>query len=215
VILAGDFQGFGLFSTDVFLGAFDAGMAEQELCGAQVSGLLVNMGREGPAQRMQTVEAGIDAGLVQPGLEQPPELALTEVGVGPPCPLPREQPGMQRLLRGGEIDAQALACARGQSRLHRTRMMRFGLLLPDLHDLAHPCRGGHVRNPQAHQVGAPETGIEGGIEQRQAAQVLFLAQDQPDQGDLVGREGWFLANHAALVPDGLRGGGHGHILAGF
>ena len=64
MILTGDFQSFGLFSTDVFLSAFDAGMAEQELCGAQVAGLLVDMGREGPAQRMQTVEARIDAGLV-------------------------------------------------------------------------------------------------------------------------------------------------------
>ena len=122
---------------------------------------------------------------------------------------------MQRSFRGGQIGAQAVACARGKARLNRARMARFGLLLPDLHDLAHPGRGGHVRDPEAHQVGAPETGIEGSVEQRQAAQVSFLAQDQPDQGDLVGREGWFLAHHAALVPDGLRGGGHGHILAGF
>ena len=48
MILAGDFQGLGLFGADVFLGAFDASMAEQELCRAQVAGLLVDMGREGP-----------------------------------------------------------------------------------------------------------------------------------------------------------------------
>ena len=81
MILAGDFQGFGLFGADVFLGAFDAGMAEQELGRAQVAGLLVDMGREGPAQRMQAIEAGIDAGFFQPGFEQPPELALAQVGV--------------------------------------------------------------------------------------------------------------------------------------
>lgn len=50
VILAGNFQGFGLFGTDVFLRAFDAGMAEQQLGCAQVAGLLVDVGREGPAQ---------------------------------------------------------------------------------------------------------------------------------------------------------------------
>lgn len=103
----------------------------------------------------------------------------------------------------------------GQSRLHRTGMAPFGFLLPDLHDLAHPGRGGHVRDARAHQIGAPETGIEGGVEQCQAAQVSLLAQDQPDQGDLVGREGWFPAHHTALVPDDLSGGGHGPILAGF
>ena len=103
----------------------------------------------------------------------------------------------------------------GQSRLHRTGMAPFGFLLPDLHDLAHPGRGGHVRDARAHQVGAAETGIERGVEQRQAAQVSLLPQDQPDQGHLVGHEGWFLAHHAALVPDSSRRGGHGHILAGF
>ena len=66
VILSCDFKCFGLFGADVFLGAFDAGMAEQELGGAQVAGLPVDMGRERSAQRMQTVEARIDAGLVQP-----------------------------------------------------------------------------------------------------------------------------------------------------
>lgn len=49
MILAGDFKSFGLFGADVFLGAFDAGMAEQELGRAQVAGLLVDMGGEGPA----------------------------------------------------------------------------------------------------------------------------------------------------------------------
>ena len=214
MILAGNFQGFGLFGADVFLGAFDAGMAEQELGCPQVAGLLIDMGWECPAQRMQTVEARIDAGLVQPGPEQPPELALAQVVVRPPHPLPREQPAMQRPFRRGEIGAQTVSRARGQARLNGTRMPGFGLLLPDLHDLAHPCRGGHVRDPEAHQVRAPETGIEGGVEQRQAAQVPLLAQDETDQGDLVGREGWLLAHHAALVPDGLSGGGHGHILAG-
>ena len=68
-------------------------------------------------------------------------------------------------------------------------MAAFGFLLPDLHDLARPGRGGHVRDPQSYQVRAPEAGIEGGVEQRQAAQVFFLAQDHPDQGDLVGRGG--------------------------
>jgi len=90
MILARDFQGFCLFGADVFLGALNTGMAEQQLGRAQVAGLLVNMGREGPAQRMQAIEAGIEVRFVQPGLEQPPELAFAEVGVGPPCPLPRE-----------------------------------------------------------------------------------------------------------------------------
>lgn len=164
---------------------------------------------------MQPIEAGFDAGLLQPGLEQPPELALAEVIVGPPCRLPREQPAVQRPFRRGQIGAQAVARARRQSRLDRTRIAAFGFLLPDLHDLAHPCQGGHVRDPQAHQVRAPEAGIEGGVEQRQAAQVSFLAQEETDQRDLVGRERRFLAHHTALVLDGLRGGGHGHILASF
>lgn len=151
------------------------------------------MSREGPAQRMQAVKAGIDARLLQPGLEQPPELAFAEVGVGPPYPLPREQPTVQRPFGGSEIGAQAVSRSRGQSRLDRTRMARFGLLLPDFHDLAYPRRSGHVRDPEAHQVRAPEAGIEGSVEQRQTAQISRLAQDQPDQGDLVGREGWFLA----------------------
>lgn len=49
MILAGNFQGFGLLGANILLGAFDAGMAEQELGRAQVAGLLVDMGREGPA----------------------------------------------------------------------------------------------------------------------------------------------------------------------
>ncbi len=109
MILARNFEGFGLFGTDVFFGAFNTGMAEQQLGRTQVAGLLVEMGREGPAQRMQAVEAGIEAGLLQPGAKQPPELAFTEVGLGPPCPLPSEQPAVQRLFRGGEIGAQTVA----------------------------------------------------------------------------------------------------------
>lgn len=50
MILAGDFESFGLFGANILLGAFDAGMAEQQLSRAQVAGLLVDMGREGPAQ---------------------------------------------------------------------------------------------------------------------------------------------------------------------
>lgn len=110
---------------------------------------------------MQTVEAGIDAGFLQPGPEQPPELALAEVVVRPPCPPPREQPAVERTLRGGRIGPQTVACAQRQSRLNRARMAGLRFLLPDLHDLAHPGRGGHVGNPQALQVGAPEAGVEG------------------------------------------------------
>lgn len=215
MILAGNFKGFRLLCADILLGAFNAGMTEQQLGRAQVAGLPVDMGWEGPTQRMQSIETGIDAGLVQPGPEQPPELALAEMDVRPPGPLPREQPAVQRPFRRGQIGAQAIARAHGQSRLDRTGMAIFGFLLPDLHDLAHPGRGGDVRDPEAHQVGAPETGIKGGIKQRQAAQISLLAQDEPDQGNLVRREGWFLAHHTALVPDGSRGDGHGQILAGF
>lgn len=46
----GDVQGFGLFGADIVFGAFDAGMAEQELGGAQIAGLLMDMGREGAAE---------------------------------------------------------------------------------------------------------------------------------------------------------------------
>ena len=113
VILTGDFEGFGLFGANILFGAFDAGMSEQQLGGAQVAGLLVDMGRKGPAQRVQPVEAGIDTGLVQPGFEQSPELALAEVGVRPPCPLPREQPTLERLFKGGQIGAQVLRRGRG------------------------------------------------------------------------------------------------------
>ncbi len=49
MILAGNFQRFGLLGADVLLGAFDTGMAEQELGCAQVAGLLVDICREGPA----------------------------------------------------------------------------------------------------------------------------------------------------------------------
>ena len=98
MILTRNFEGFGLFGADVFLGALNTGMAKQQLGRAQVAGLLIDMGREGPAQRMQAIEAGIEAGFFQPGLEQPPELAFTEMGLGPPCPLPREQPAVQRLF---------------------------------------------------------------------------------------------------------------------
>jgi len=103
MILARDFERFGLFGANVFFGAFNAGMPEQELGRAEVAGLLIDVSWEGPAQRMQPVEAGIKAGLFQPGFEQPPELAFAEMGVGPPCPLPREQPCMHLLFRGGEI----------------------------------------------------------------------------------------------------------------
>ena len=55
MILARDFEGFGLFSADVFFGVFNTGVAEQQLGRAQVAGLLVDMGRDGPAQRMQAI----------------------------------------------------------------------------------------------------------------------------------------------------------------
>jgi len=89
MILAGDFQGFGLFGADVVLGAFDAGMAEQELGRAQVAGFAVDVGREGPPQGMQPVTAAIAPGLLQPGPEQPPELAFAQIGVPHlgPCPV--------------------------------------------------------------------------------------------------------------------------------
>ena len=63
MILARNFEGFGLFGADVFLGAFNASMAEQELGRAQIAGLLIDMGGKRPAQRMQPVEAGIKARL--------------------------------------------------------------------------------------------------------------------------------------------------------
>ena len=75
MILARDFEGFGLFGANVFFGAFNAGMAEQQLGRAQVAGLLIDVSWEGPSQRMQPVETGIEAGLFKPGFEQPPELA--------------------------------------------------------------------------------------------------------------------------------------------
>lgn len=76
-----DVQGLGLLGADVLLGALDAGVAQKQLCGAQVACLLVDMAGEGPSQRVQPVEAGIKARLLEPGLEQAPELALAEVGM--------------------------------------------------------------------------------------------------------------------------------------
>lgn len=49
MIPAGDFQSFGLFSADIVLGAFDAGMAEQKLRRPEIAGLLVNVGRKRPS----------------------------------------------------------------------------------------------------------------------------------------------------------------------
>jgi hypothetical protein len=46
MILARNFEGFGLLSANVFLGAFNAGMPEQQLGRAQVAGLLINMSWE-------------------------------------------------------------------------------------------------------------------------------------------------------------------------
>jgi len=50
MVLARDFEGFGLFGANVLFGAFNAGMAEQELGRAQVAGLLIDVSWEGPAQ---------------------------------------------------------------------------------------------------------------------------------------------------------------------
>lgn len=164
MILAGDVQGFGLFGADILLGAFDAGMAEQQLGGAQVTGLLIDMGRKSAAQRVQPIEPGIEAGFFQPGFEQPPELAFAEVAVRLSRPLPGEQPAMQRLFRGGEIGSQAVAGARGQPRLDGPRIAGRGFFLADFDDLADAGRGRHIRDLQAHQVGAAEAGIERHVE---------------------------------------------------
>lgn len=59
MILAGDVQGFGLFGADILLGAFDAGMAEQQLRGAQVTGLLIDMGQVFGAERRGAGSNGI------------------------------------------------------------------------------------------------------------------------------------------------------------
>ena len=52
MVLARDFEGFGLFGANVFFGTFNAGMAEQELGRAQVTSLLIDVSWEGPTQRM-------------------------------------------------------------------------------------------------------------------------------------------------------------------
>ena len=49
MILARDFEGFGLFGADVFFGAFNAGVAKQELGRAKIAGLLIDVGWKGPA----------------------------------------------------------------------------------------------------------------------------------------------------------------------
>ena len=188
----------------IVLGAFDAGMAEQELGRAQVTGLAVDMGREGPPQGMQSVKAGIEPGLLQPGPEQPPELAFAQMGVRPPDLLPREQPRMNRFLLGGEPGAQAVARARRQPHLDRAGIARLGFLLTDLDDFAHPGRRGDIGHPQPHQIRAPEAGVEGHVEQRQIAQRAVLTQDHPDQGHLVGCQRGLFAHDAALVPGGAR-----------
>ncbi|ASM74687.1 hypothetical protein SULPSESMR1_04993 (plasmid) [Pseudosulfitobacter pseudonitzschiae] len=174
MILARNVQGFGLFGPNILLGAFNAGVTKQQLGRAQVVGLLIDMGREGPTQRMQAIEAGIEAGLFQPGLEQPSELAFAQVCLRPPCSPPREQPAMQRLFRVREIGLQAVACARGQPRLHRARIACLGFSLPDFDDFAHPGKRGDIDHPQPYQVRAPEAGVEGNVEQRKITQSVLM-----------------------------------------
>ena len=94
MILAGDIERLGLFGTDILFGALDTDMAQQELGGAQVAGLLVDVGREGAAQRMQPIEGGIEPGPHQPALEQPPELAFAQMTVRPPHAPSGEQPAV-------------------------------------------------------------------------------------------------------------------------
>lgn len=149
---------------------------------------------------MKPIEGRIEAGLFQPGFEQPPELAFAEMRLRPPHALPGEQPGMQRLLGRGQISPQAVAGCRRQPRLDRSAVPLLGLLLPDLNDLANAGGGGHVRDPQTHQVGAAKAGINRDVEERQITQCALLAQEQPDQRHLIGRERRLLAHHLSLVP---------------
>ena len=46
MVLARDFEGFGLFGANVFFGAFNTGMSEQELGRAKVAGLLIDVSWE-------------------------------------------------------------------------------------------------------------------------------------------------------------------------
>lgn len=62
--------------------------------GAQIASLLIDMRGEGSAQEMQAVQAGIEAGLFQPRLKQPPELTFAEMGMRLPWPLNCEQPSV-------------------------------------------------------------------------------------------------------------------------
>lgn len=120
---------------------------------------------------------------------------------------------MQRLVRGREIGPQALARPLGEAGLYGARIAALGLLLADLDDLTQTSRGRHIRDAQAHEVRAAETGVDRHVEQRQIPPRPFLAQDETDQGNLVGRQRWLFPDNAPLVPDRLGGGHPGQILA--
>lgn len=198
--LASDFYGFSdcervfQFDAEISHRAVHLGVTEQQLHGAEIAGLAVDLRDLGPAHRMGAIGCRLQPYRCDPIADQPG--ILTGRDVQPLVEAARPQ--MFRSDHQRVIEPGRNRFARSLGDLEANRFP--GLALDDRGPLLDLAGRVNISNLEPHEITAPQFAVDGEVEQRQVADIGGDFEPDPDRPDMLWQQRSLLADDAALVP---------------
>jgi len=169
-------------------------MSEEELYGSQVARLLVNLSRLCSAHRVRAVRRTIEAGALNPPMNDARVLACREVRLLPETA--RKQALTPSATKAGQPIFDSAPGLLGDFELNRLAC----LLLDYRRSIADPPAGAHVVDFKPNEVAAPELAVNGQIEHGEIAFAALQLESHPDRPHILRLQRPLLTDQASLVP---------------
>jgi hypothetical protein len=158
-----DGEGVIYFDPEIANRALQLRVGEQQLHRPQIAGLLLDLCRLRPAQRMCAVRGAIEAGTLHPSMDDAGVLPRREMRLR--LEAAREKISTTPGVEHGQPVSDGGADLLRDLELHRPA----GLLLDYRRSIANSPAGEHIIDPQPDEVAAPELAVYRQIEHREIA----------------------------------------------
>jgi hypothetical protein len=175
-------------------GALQLGVAEQQLNRSQVAGLSVNLSSLRSAQRVCAVRRTIEAGALDPTMDDAGVLPCREMRPQPETAW--KQVSTSTSVKGSQPLADRAPGLFCDLELHRPA----GFFLDHGRSLANPPAGAHLIDPHPNEVATSELAVDGQIEHRKIALAVLQLQANTNCPDILRLQRTLLAVQATLVP---------------
>lgn len=189
-----------LLDTEVSRGVLDAGVAEEQLCRAEVTGLLVEQRHLRASKRMRAVGERAQARQLDPVFHEAFVLSRRQMTAGSRTQR-RKQWIEAELLTVRDPVAEAGLGVRADLEGHvRASLLLHGLAAREHAEFAIGALLGDIGDGQTDHVGGSELAVECEAEHGEVALAIFHSQAKLDRLDVFDLQGWFRTDGLSLVP---------------